>query len=145
MQTMEKIRPATSDKHGIIRVWDNHDQEYKDSSQFWIDGDMILRLHGDTSREPQTRWTGERYIGFQDSQKKDLYFGDILHTKGFDHGQINSIGPSLFMVKLLGTQLVLESLDLMIIPTEKITSKFTRIGTIHDHFRILEERAAALL
>lgn len=75
MQAMEKIRPATSDKHGLFRVWDMQDQEYKDPSQFWVDGDMVLRLHGDTSRDPQTRWAQERYIGFQDSQNKDLYLG----------------------------------------------------------------------
>lgn len=144
MQTMEKIRPATSDKHGIIRVWDNYDQEHKDSSQFWIDGDMMLRLHGDTSRDPQTRWTGERYIGFQDYSRRDLYMGDVLYTKGFAHARFDAIGPAIFQVKLLGKQLVFESPDLMIIPTEKITSKFTRIGTIHDDFRIIEERAAAL-
>lgn len=144
MQTMEKIRPATSDKHGIIRVWDNYDQEHKDSSQFWIDGDMMLRLHGDTSREPQTRWIQERYIGFQDSQKKDLYFGDVLYTQGFDHARYNAIRPGLFKVRQFNGYLVLESEDQMIVPTDKITGQFTRVGTIHDDIQTLKERAEAL-
>jgi len=142
--TAEKIRPATSDKHGLFRVWDMQDQEYKDPSQFWIDGDMVLRLLGDTSHDPQTLWIYERYIGFQDSQKKDLYFGDELYTAGFDNNRLSVVTPGFYTVRKYAGNFVIESDNQMILPTQSTASKFTRVGTIHDDMQTLKERAEAL-